>query len=102
MEMAGVSSMNIGAFDSRPAALVSKGQSDGERNPVRTLCASTWACEHSMRWTNCSLDISREKIATGTLCPRQAFSAMDTAKALFPIDGRPAMMIKSDFCKPEV
>src|ERR1700728_3559387 len=82
MEMAGVSSMNMGALDKRPAAFVSKGQSEGERKPVRTLWASTWAWEHNMRWTNCSLDISKEKIATGTLCSRQAFSAKETAKAL--------------------
>ena len=55
-----------------------------------------------MRRASCSLDISREKIATGIFASRAAYCAIFRAKAVFPMLGRPAMIIKSDFCNPEV
>ena len=51
--------MKILASESRPAAAVSRCQSDEDRNPVRTACESTFASEHSMRCTSCWADISR-------------------------------------------
>ena len=51
---------------------------------------------------SCSLDISSENIATGTFAFTAAFLAIFRAKEVFPILGRAAMIIRSDFCKPDV
>ena len=58
--------------------------------------------EPSMRNENCSADISMLKIAVGTCAPSAAFSAMLTASVVLPIDGRPATMISSPRCRPDV
>ena len=55
-----------------------------------------------MRNESCSADISMLKIAAGVLCPSAAFSAMFTASVVFPMDGRPAMMMSSPRCRPAV
>ena len=60
------------------------------------------ACEHSMRLSSASFDISSEKTATTLPSRTAAFSAMLMAKAVLPIEGRAAMMIRSDFCRPLV
>ena len=51
---------------------------------------------------NCCPGISILKTAVGSCESKTALSAMFIAKLVFPIDGRPAMTIKSDFCNPEV
>ncbi len=69
---------------------------------LRTLLLSTPDREHSIRWASCCLDISRLKIATGTFFIIAMCSAMLTANAVLPIDGRAAMMIISPACRPLV
>ena len=44
----------------------------------------------------CSMDISREKMAVGTPCRAAARMATFMAKAVLPMDGRPATMIRSE------
>ena len=56
----------------------------------------------SMRWTSCSCPISRLKMADGVFSLIAAFAAMFSAKAVFPIEGRPAMITRSDLWKPDV
>ena len=55
------------------------GQSDGDKNPDLTLCASTRACEHKSLCTSCSLDISKLKKATPNRPSSAARSAMEYA-----------------------
>ena len=100
--IAGVSSMKIRASASLPAAVVSFGQSPSRRNPFLTRCESTRASEVSMRMAICSFDISRENIATGLSASMAACWAMLRAKEVFPMLGRPAMMMRSEFWNPDV
>ena len=55
-----------------------------------------------MRSVSDSADISMLKIAADLFEPSAAFSAMFTASVLLPIEGRPAMMMRSPGCRPEV
>ena len=56
-----------------------------------------------MRKASCSRDISMLKMPTFALAaPNAAFSAMLSAKVVLPIEGRPAMTIRSPFCRPAV
>ena len=50
-------------------------------------------------WTE---DISREKKATGRSLTTEIFLAIDNVKAVFPIPGLAAIIIKSLGCQPEV
>ncbi len=54
------------------------------------------------RLTSCRLLISRENMAVGILRLTAMFLAMERTKAVFPIAGRAAMMMRSEFCHPEV
>ncbi len=94
--------MNRGASESSPTALVSLGQSSSWRLPLRILWASMRARLASRRMVSCSRGISRLKTATGSLRWRQTCSAMFRTKEVFPMLGRPAMMIRSEACSPEV
>ena len=58
--------------------------------------------EQIKRLINCSLDISRLKIAVVIFLFMQTFCAIFNTKAVFPIEGRAAIKIKSDGCKPAV
>ena len=58
--------------------------------------------EEINRLTNCTEDISNEKKAIGLPYLTDAFLATESTKAVFPIPGRAAMMIRSDFCQPAV
>ena len=56
-----------------------------------------------MRNASCSRDISMLKIPTRAFFgPNAAFSAMFSAKVVLPIEGRPAMTMRSPFCNPAV
>ena len=55
-----------------------------------------------MRKSSDSFDISRLKMATGSLCRNATFPAIFSARAVFPIDGRAARIISSEGCKPAV
>mgnify|MGYP000954712137 CR=1 FL=1 len=48
-----------------------------------------------MRKASCSTDISMLNTAADLPAPRAAFSAMFSASVVLPMDGRPAMMIRS-------
>ena len=56
----------------------------------------------SIRIANCAPPISIENTPTGRPVSTATFSAMFSAKAVLPIDGRPATMIRSPGWKPEV
>ena len=70
--------------------------------PVRNLCASTRASDASKRSSSDSFDISRLNTATGCRCRSATFSAMFSASAVFPIEGRAARITSSEGCKPAV
>ena len=55
-----------------------------------------------MRKVSDSADISMLNIAHDLFDPKAAFSAIFTANVVFPMEGRPAMMIKSPGCRPDV
>ena len=62
-------------------------------------------CSESILVASCSDDISKEKKATVDLRPffsifLAAWKAMFVAKAVLPIEGLPAIIIKSCLCKP--
>ena len=54
------------------------------------------------RVISCTEDISREKKATGIFAFTAKFLAMESVRAVLPIPGRAAMMIRSLGCQPEV
>ena len=51
---------------------------------------------------NCILDISNEKNATGILFSTDIFLAIDNVKAVLPIPGLAAIIIRSLGCHPDV
>ena len=97
-----VSSMKMGASDSIPVARVSFGQSESWRRPVLIRWESIRPMEQSMRRASCSMDISRLKTATGIFSIRAACWTMFMARAVLPMEGRPARMIRSEGCRPAV
>ncbi len=99
---AGVSSIRIGASDSRPSAAESFSQSSAARRPVRSLCWSSRPTEPIIRSASCDAPISIENTATGSFASSATCSAMLSASAVLPIDGRPAMITRSPGCSPDV
>ena len=69
---------------------------------MRILCESTLAREQSRRSSSASRDISNENIPTTFRSSIEAFSAMFIAKAVLPMEGRAAMMTRSERWKPLV
>ena len=98
----GVSSMKIFASLSVPIACDSRPQSRSPRNPPRSRCASMRASAVSMRRNSCSFDISRLNTPTVMSVLVPTCCAMFSTRLVFPIDGRAAMMIRSDGCRPDV
>ena len=94
--------MKIGASAIIDTAESTRGQSSSCSLPVRKRVCGMRPIELNMRNESCSHDISMLKIAAGTLLPSAAFSAMLIASVVFPIDGRPAMMMSSPRCSPDV
>ena len=72
-----------------------------ERRPVRSFQESTPDSAASIRSTSCWSLISSEKIPTEAPCCRAALRAISRARVVFPIDGRAARMIRSDFWNPD-
>ena len=70
--------------------------------PVRTDCMFTPESEQSIRCTSCSRLISRLNMHTVFLPFTAAFWARLRAKAVLPMEGRPAIMMRSLGCMPEV
>ena len=54
------------------------------------------------RFISCSFDISSEKIATVPLLRIVTYSAIFSARAVLPIEGRAAIRIRSAGCRPAV
>ena len=88
--------MKIGACANCSMARTTLRVSSCHKEPVRILCASTFACEQSKRNSKASRDISSEKTPTTCLSSTAAFSAMFIANAVLPIEGRAAMMTRSE------
>jgi hypothetical protein len=79
-----------------------RGQSSSCKRPDRRLLWLIRPSEEIMRSVSASADISMLKMAADFPDPNAAFSAMLTASVVFPMEGRPAMMIRSPGCSPEV
>ena len=94
--------MKMGAFDRRSAAWLTRGQSSADSRPLRMREASTIATEHSMRWVSSSPLISRLKMATGFSSASATCSAMHSARAVLPIEGRAATTMRLAARKPPV
>ena len=99
---AGVSSMCIGASCSLPTAVVSRCQSSSVSRPVRSLCWSSLPTDPRRRIASCAPDISMLNMATGNPLSTATCSPMFSARAVLPILGRPARMIRSPGCIPAV
>ena len=69
---------------------------------MRSFLLSILDSMESRRSPSCSRDISSEKMTTRPFFLIATFWAMLSAKAVFPMDGRAATMIRSDFCSPVV
>jgi len=69
---------------------------------VRSRFSDTPASIEMRRWTSCSVDISSENNATGSSLTIEALAATDSARLVFPSDGRPATMIRSASWNPAV
>ena len=94
--------MYIGASDNFTTASLSLFQCSSPNCPVRNTCWSKRPTEPSIRITNCVPPISIENTATGKCSFTATCSAIFIENAVLPIDGRPATMIKSPTCKPDV
>jgi len=70
--------------------------------PVRIFCESTWEFMEIKRFASCTRDISRLNITVVMLFLIATFSAIFNTNAVFPIEGRAAIKIRSDFCNPAV
>ena len=84
----------------RSAAAITFSQSAGSMFARRNFSELTPATEDKIRPTSCSLPISREKNATVLSYNIVTFWAIFKVKAVFPIAGRAATRMRSDFCKP--
>ena len=70
--------------------------------PVLILSPSNSHTFMIRRFTSWTLLISSEKIATGMLRSTAMFFAIESTKAVLPMAGRAAMMMRSGVCQPEV
>ena len=98
----GVSSIKIGASDKRFTLTFNCSHSWGSRFPLRSFSEVKPVSEDIILVINWTDDISREKTATAWLKSIAIFLAIEITKAVFPIPGRAAIIIKSDGCQPEV
>src|ERR1700742_600199 len=96
------SSNQSGASASSLAARRTFGQSRWLTWPLRSLSPGIRARQAMKRWASSTSDISSEKKATGLSRLTATFSAMLATRALFPIAGRAATMIRLPGWKPPV
>ena len=70
----------------------------------RNFLPSIWPNDEIIRKTSCSVGISKLNTATGfgSLLVIATFSIMFIENAVLPIEGLPAIIIKSPFCSPDV
>ena len=97
-----VSSMYSGALCKAFIAPVILSHSSSFRCAVRRRWESTRAEEASIRMASCEPPISMENTPTGKPSRTATCSATLSAKAVFPIDGRPATTIRSPGCNPDI
>ena len=71
------------------------------KSPIRIFWELTIEFWERIRLISCSLDISKLKMATGILCLTATVSVTFNTNAVLPTDGRAAIRIKSDGCKPD-
>ena len=101
--IAGVSSMKIGASVRRAGGVGQLGPlafAAGSRCAAAAPARAPASRGGAARAAPC--DISRQKTPTGSFVLIATCSAMLSTRLVFPIEGRPAMTIRSDFWKPEV
>ncbi len=101
-ESAGVSSMNRGA---EPSGLVADSRwrhCSGVRRPLFTSLPLRPVSATIRRIMSCTEDISSEKNATPASWSTAMLRAMVSTKAVLPIDGRAATMMRSESCQPSV
>ena len=101
-DIPGVSSMMSVDSPSILALSTSSPHSLGFKEPVRMDCASIFEFMESKRLANCSLDISRLKNTVGIRSFTTTCSAILSARAVLPMEGRAASRSRSDFWKPAV
>ena len=102
MESEGVSSINKGAFSKFLTLMLSCSHSCFSNFPVLSFSEDKPVSDEIKRVINCTEDISSENKATGWPKSIAIFRAIDNTKAVLPIPGRAAMIIKSEGCQPEV
>ena len=97
-----MSSIKSGAVESGLIAVSMCFHCSGVRSPLRTLRESSSDSATTKRIISCWALISSEKNATPFSKSTATFRASESTKAVLPIDGRAAMMIRSDGCHPSV
>src|SRR5215831_4132744 len=101
IESEGVSSIYNGAF-SRSFTLVDNcSHSCFSSFPVRSFSEDNPVSDEIKRVINCTDDISKENTATGALKSIAMFLAIESTKAVLPIPGLAAIIIKSEGCQPD-
>ena len=98
----GVSSIYMGASESLTTASFRRPQCSSCNLPVFKTLWSKRPTEPSIRMTSCAPPISIENTATGNLFSTATCSAILIEKAVLPMEGRPATMIKSPGWRPDV
>ena len=97
----GVSSIIRGHREISLEASITLSHPLSDRSPVRRFWLSTCDSMESRRFTSCSRDISREKIAT--VRPFTAMlRAMFRMNAVLPMEGLAATSTRSEGCMPDV
>ena len=102
IEIPGVSSMISFELPILPAPSIRFSQSASCRLPVRSFWASTLDSRANRRLTSCSFDISSENMAAHKCSWMVMCWAKLRTKAVLPIEGRAAIRIRSEGCKPAV
>ena len=98
--MPGVASMMTSLPDMRSMDSRTSLSSSSDRSPISSFLLSTRESMEMRRLPSASLGISSEKMTTRLSSFMATFWAMFSAKAVFPMDGRAAMMMRSDLCRP--
>ena len=102
MESEGVSSINRGAFSRSVTLTLSCCHSWSASFPVRSFSEESPVSAEIKRVMSCIEDISNEKNATGICFMTAIFRAIERVRAVLPIPGRAAIIIRSLGCQPEV
>ena len=98
----GVSSMYKGAFSRFETLTFNCSHSNFSSFPVLNFSEFKPVSDEINLVINWRADISSEKKATGILFSTEIFRAIDSVKAVLPIPGLAAIIIRSLCCHPEV